>query len=405
MNERFVDTGSWLSQLLIVALLILLFLSSGQRPAQAQDGAFQAESDATYTFGQGMTFSLRAKSDEPIEGVSLFFNTPGMDSTYTTDLAVDPAQEIALQHELALTQVQLAPFTTVRYWWRVVTPGGSFQVEEQTLDYVDDRFQWHRAVRDDVAVHWTGDDPALGQAAMDVVAGAQQRLQAIVPADAAPLSVYVYPSMADLRSALRLTGRDWVGAEAMPELGVVLVTAVNPRTAAFDLGQSIPHELSHLMLYRATEANYENVPRWFDEGLATIVEDSPDGGQDALLQQAIATQSTLPMIELCRTFPASEGEARLAYAQSASLVRYIQQEYGNRALRELVKAFADGAECDSGVRRVLDLSLEELERTWLTEQRPASLPVRFWRNYGLWVLLVAGGFAFTGLLLLPLRRE
>ena len=390
--------------LIAVAVLAALW-AAGVTPVWGQEEGVQAQSAATYAFGQNLRFSLRAKSVEEISGATLFFNTPEMSGTFAVDFELEPAREVTLEHEVALTQVQLAPFTTVRYWWRLNTDGGARMVDEQMLAYVDDRFQWQELSGDGIDVYWTGSDSSLGQAALDVIAAVRPQLETVLPVDIAPVRVYVYPSMADLRSALRLTGRDWLGAEAMPELGVVLVTAVNPRTAALDLGQSIPHELSHLLLYRATGAQYESVPRWFDEGLATNVEMTPDAGNRGLLREAIAGQATIPIAQLCATFPASESDVRLAYAQSAALVQYMRNEYGTQALRELVAAYADGAGCDGGVRRVLGISMEELEMHWLARERPVSPMAQFLRMNGLWVALAGGGFLIMGLLLIPLRRE
>ncbi len=387
-------------------VLIVLFLCLVvATPVEAQGDEFQAESGATYTFGQIMRFTLRAKNGDDIQSATLFFNTPEMDSTLTVDFEFDPARELDLEHEVVLTQVQLAPFTMVRYWWRLDAGGETLMVDEQTLSYVDDRFRWRQIARDDVVVHWTDTDSTLGQVALDIIESVRPEMQAVLPVAVEPVNIYIYPSMADLRSALRLTGRDWIGAEAMPELDVLLVTAVNPRTAAFDLGQSIPHELSHLMLYRATGAQYDAVPRWFDEGLATHFESTQDAGYRELLEQAIVAQETVPIEQLCETFPAAENKVRLAYAQSASWVSYIQQNYGNEALSALIKAYADGASCESGLQRILALSNDEFQQEWLAREQPVTPLARFLRANGLWMALAGGGFLVMGLLLLPLRRE
>lgn len=386
------------------ALLVLFFLPP---LATAQEGDLEAESDADYTFGQMMRFRLEASSEEPIEDVALFFNTPQMDTTPVVEFDVEPARRLTLTHELPLTQVRLTPFTTVTYWWRVTTGGEEHNVPEQRLIYVDNRFQWQEMSAGDAVVHWTaGESLQIGQTALDVVAEARPRLEAIIPtAGATPLRIYVYPSMADLRTALRLTGRDWVAAEAQPELGVILVTAVNPRTAAYDLGQSIPHEMTHLMLYDVTGVGYEDVPRWFEEGLATFFEASPNPNFPLVVQDAIGRQDTIPFAELCETFPAGEDRARLAYAQSLSLIRYIRAEYGNSALTDLIRAFGDGADCHAAPRRVLDITLDQLNAEWLEREQPLSPADRFWQRNGVWFLLLGGGFALMGLLLLPLRRE
>ncbi len=387
-----------------VVITILLLASWRGAGAAQQEAPLQAQSAATYTFGQSMHFSLRVKSAADIVAATLFFNTPAMDGTYTMEFEFEPAKEVVVDHELLLTQVPLAPFTEVRFWWRVTTTSGTQHVAEQTLDYVDDRFVWQAQAAEGIEVYWTGSEQTLGQTALDVIARARTNIESVLPGDAAPLRVFIYPSMADLRSALRLTGRDWVGAEAMPELGLVLVTSVNPRTAALDLGQSIPHELSHLMMYRIMGAQYEHTPRWLDEGLATRFQLSQDAGQHALLQQALEGQGTIPFAELCQQFPAAEAQARLAYAQSAGLVAYLQQQYGLQSLRDLVQAYADGAGCEGGVQRVYGKSLQTLESEWLARERPAPPLLQFLRLNGLWVALAGGSFMIMGLLLAPLRK-
>lgn len=389
----------------VLGALFALFLLPPQ--TAAQEGDLEVETDADYTFGQVMRFRMQASSDETIEDVALFFNTPQMDTTPVVEFDVEPAQRLTLTHDLSLTQVRLAPFTTVTYWWRLTAGGEEHKTSEQRLVYVDNRFQWQEMAAGDAVVHWTADESLqIGQTALDVVAEARPRLEAIIPtAGAMPLRIYIYPGMADLRAALRLTGRDWVAAEAQPELGVILVTAVNPRTAAYDLGQSIPHEMTHLMLYDATGVGYEDVPRWFEEGLATFFEASPDPNFPLVVQDAIARQDTIPFAELCETFPAGEDRARLAYAQSLSLIRYIRADYGNSALTDLVSAFGDGADCYAAPRRVLDVTLDQLNAEWLEREQPLSPAARFWQRNGVWFLLLGGGFALMGLLLLPLRRE
>jgi tRNA(His) 5'-end guanylyltransferase len=112
---------------------------------------------------------------------------------------------------------------------------------------------------------------------------------------------------------------------------VILVTAVNPRTAAADLRQSLPHELAHFLLYQATGVAYNTLPTWFNEGLATALEAAPNPGYETLLETAVASQSTIPFADLCHSFPAAPEGALLAYAESVSLIQFIQANYGNHA--------------------------------------------------------------------------
>jgi len=387
----------------VVAALLGLLLRPLPTSAQSSTDGINWSAAASYQFGQTMRFQLSANGAQPIERATLFIRTPDFANAFSAVQALTPPSEnITLGYDLDLTQVRLAPFTSVTYWWLLETAVSTTMLPQQTLVYEDDQFAWRQVAQNGVTAHWTGDDPGLGQVALDVAAESLPRLEALIPhAQATPLDVYIYPSAADLRAALRLTGRDWVGAHAHPELGVILVTAVNNRTAAADLRQSIPHELTHLLLYRAVGANYDALPMWFNEGLATTMEAFPNPVYESLLTTAVANQTTISFADLCRAFPDAQADALLAYAQSVSLVNYIEGRYGDQAISRMVAAFADGADCGTGPERVLQRSLTELNRDWLRRQQPRPPLVQFALDNGLWLLLLAGGFGVMGLLLFP----
>ncbi len=390
-----------------IALLGLLWPSL----AAAQSDASAWSVQASYEFGQTMLFQLTAENPDPIEQVTLFVSTPEFPSAYSVTKNVAPARQIAVSQEMDLAQVRLAPFTTVTYWWVLETAVGDIILPEKTIIYEDDQFEWRQLENDEIVVHWTGDDSALGQLALDTIDASLDRLSGWFPPDDNPpddkliLNLYLYPSSADLRAALRLTGRDWVGAHAHPDLGVILVTAVNVRTAATDLQQSIPHELVHFLLYQAAGSNYDNVPLWFNEGLASFVETVPNPSYEALMATAVANQTTIPFADLCQTFPSVAERALLAYAQSESLISYIQSRYGERALANMITVYADGADCVSGVSRVLSHSLDDLNRDWLHQQQPRSPLAQFWLDNSLWLLLLLGGFGVIGLLILIPNKQ
>lgn len=383
-------------------LLLALFFAI---PAAAQEPVFTAS--AEYEFGREARFYLEAKGVQEVTAVTLFLSAPEFPNAFSATATFADADPLVVTHALDLTQVRLAPFTTLTYWWVLTTASGDLlTVPAQELVYNDDRFSWQTRQSANVTVNWTGNDPALGQLALDIVAETLPGVLDLMPvAESDPLRIYIYPASADLRAALRLTGRDWVGAHAHPELGVILVTAVNPRTAATDLRQSLPHELMHHLLYQATGLQYETLPMWLSEGLATLAERTPNPAYGVVLETAVGNQTILPFSQLCHTFPSSEGDALLAYAQSYSLVQFIQANYGSRALRALVSATVDGADCASVVPRALGQSPDELTQTWLRSLQPRSLLGQFWADNGLIFALLLAGFGLTALLTLaPLKR-
>jgi hypothetical protein len=392
--------------LLLAGWLLAFSLPASAVAQSATQAPITATTTASYQFGQVMVFSLLATSEADIEEVTLFVRAPELPATLTIPLAVAPGGQVAVEYHLDLTQVRLPPFATVTFWWRLSDSAGrTLAMPEAQIEYADDQFEWRQMERESggglYRVYWAGDDHALGSVALDVVDEVTPRLRAILPINwSGPLRIYVYPSANDLRAALRLTGYDWIGAHAQPELGVILVTVSNPRTAVVELRQSIPHELSHLLLYQATGAGYEAVPAWFDEGLATFFEPILSPTYESVLQEAVRNGQTIPFADLCQAFPALEERAILAYAQSASLIRLIQAEYGNHALNQLVRAYADGADCQSGVKRVLGLSLIELNGRWLRSQQPQTGLEQFLRQNALWLVILTAGFVIVSLLFL-----
>ena len=388
---------------LLSSLVFLLWLGTFEVQAQ-EPAAFTSR--AEYAFGQVMTFYLSAEVAEGVEHATLLFRAPEFDNTYVKERPITDtdyeANGFQIFEDVSLSEVRLAPFTVVTYWWQLqLTNGQQITLPEQTIQYVDDQFEWHNLAQEPVTVYWTGEDAVLGQIALDVVTEATPRLADFLPtAVTAPLSIYIYPTSADLRAALRLTGRDWVGAHTAPELGVILVTAVNIRTAATDLSQSIPHEMTHFLLYQSDPAHYDAVPAWLNEGLATLAEAAARPTYKSVLATAVSNQTTLPFTDLCTAFPAREEQVLLAYAQSSAFVQYLQARYGTQALRELIAAYFDGADCESGISRTLQTTLPQLNEDWLRSQQPQTPLAQFFLNNTLWLLLILGGFGITSLLVL-----
>jgi hypothetical protein len=374
--------------------------------AQTGQQLIASQSQAEYFFGQAIDFSLFVQGSEPISVVTLFYRSADMPVTTTINVPIEPDQEVMATYTVDLTQIRLAPFTTVSYWWQVTDIGGNiFDIAAQSLTYEDDRFEWQQLSEANTIVRWTSDDPAVGRLALDIVNETMPRLTDVIPGTLPdPLRIYIYPAASDLQASLRLTGRDWVGGHANPELGVILVTAANARTAATDLRQSIPHELTHLMLYQVTGSSYGSLPRWFNEGLATVMEANPDPNEAIILEEALAAGTTIPFAQLCGGFPLDGRQVVLAYAQSTSLLRYIQTGYGNGALNRMVVALADGADCESVVSRELTISLAQLNQDWLRSLNAQPSLSMFVQDSLVWLLLLVAGFVLMVFFLWPVRR-
>ncbi|MBE2225630.1 MAG: hypothetical protein IAF02_29105, partial [Anaerolineae bacterium] len=106
----------------------------------------------------------------------------------------------------------------------------------------------------------------------------------------------------------------------------------------------------------------------------------------------------IPFAQLCERFPLAEDQAVLAYAQSLAFMEYIQDRYGNSGIQQIIAAYADGGDCDSGVAQALGISMVELEQSWLQSQQVRSPMAQFFFENGVWLILLLGGFVVAALL-------
>ncbi len=356
-------------RLLLLAGLLALLIGGGDggRPARAQSGITVQESQVTYSFGQQITFELRATAPAEITTVTLRYRVAGEPRTLVRTLAFTPGREVVATHVEELRTVHIPPFARITYWWEVGdAAGGRLTTPPQEFLYADNRFAWQALAGPGVQVHWVEGDAAFGQAALDVATQAlteiNRELRAPLPGE---IGIYIYPSLEEFQSALLLAGREWIGGRSYPELGVVLVAIPPGPEATIQMARDIPHELTHLLIYQAVGQRAGAVPAWLEEGLATLYEQRPDPVYQTLLEQALATGAVIPLEALCvGPFGLDSREALLSYAESASVVRYLRDRYGSQVIRDLLAAYADGASCEGGVLRVLETDLRGLERAW-----------------------------------------
>jgi len=353
----------------LVLLAALLAMAVVAVPVRAQEPPpiRVASSTVTYTFGQQATFELEASAPAGVTAAYLYLQQAREKRVEVHPVSVDPRTTVRIRYEHDLHLFPFPPFGLVRWWWEVRdAEGHSLTTEPAAFYYADNRFQWKTSTAGPVRVHSVVDDPVYIQAALNVTQASleniREQLDAPMPER---VDLYLYPSADDIRAALEMAGREWAGGEAMPDLGVILVAVPPNRGILPRMERDIPHELTHLLVYQVMgERGYQYIPAWLDEGLATANELQPDPMLDVLLEEAQRQGRLIPLSELCAPFPPDPEIALLSYAESASVVRYIQKRYGDSGIQALLATYADGAGCEGGVQRALGISLQRLELAW-----------------------------------------
>lgn len=400
-----VTTGG---RLVAAGLLALGLVTPALSAAPGQTDTITIDvTQVAHTFGGQMIFSLTAHSNSTITDATLLMR-PGADArTEVISAHFSPASQIETQVTIDLQATPIAPFAHITYQWQLADAAGdTFTSDEQTHFYEDNRFNWQEADRGAIHAHWNSGDLSFGQAIADIGYDAlnrASRIMAATPPD--KLDIYVYEQLADLQAGLRLGGRSWVGGHADPRIGVVMVYGTNDPLDLVRLENDLSHELTHVMVYQIVGPGYNTMPVWLDEGLAVSSEPQPNPQYADALSTAVKADALTPIAALCAPFGLDPGRAILSYAESASLVRYLQDRSGPQGIQQLLAAYRDGATCEGGVQRVFQLSLPELQTEWESNALRASAYTKLARQAAPY-LLVFGPVAlvFIALLFVPRRK-
>jgi hypothetical protein len=229
----------------------------------------------------------------------------------------------------------------------------------------EDQFNWHTLESGMLKVHWYEGDSNFGQAALEAAQAGLASIGQLIPLNLEQrIEIFMYANLDDLQGALISGEEAWVAGHADPELGTVSVLIEPGPQQEIAMGQRIPHELMHVMLYRFVGEGYHNLPAWLREGMATLTETYPNAEYQRVLNDAVTKDALIPLKDLCASFPADTKQAFLAYAEAGSFVGYLREIYGSVGLQSLAAAYADGLGCERATTDVFGASLSSLESNW-----------------------------------------
>lgn len=289
-----------------------------------------------------------------------------------------------LTTQLDLQQNAFVPFSRVYYWFNFTyADGTTFTSPSYWFDYIDNRFNWQTNESKWFNIYWVNGDAAYGETLQTIaIAGLKNATKILPVSPELPISIYVYPDSQALQTVVEKAGNIWIAGEARPELGVVLVSTSSDLTSTTELERQIPHELTHLVEYQLTKANYSSVPAWLLEGLATNAETYVNSDHARALQTANQNGSLIPLDQLCASFPSDSAQITLAYAESSSFVTYITNRFGTDKISTLLSNSGNGLGCEQLVNQSLGQSLSNLDSQWqavIFKKNPATNSILdFW---------------------------
>lgn len=392
-----------LSRILLSLALIVSLFSLGFRSYQ-QTGVDYVDISQEWDFGEEIRFQGAIQSPSRITESVLFIRPFGAD-TRLIDFKTGPGGVIDQTYNLS--DSLLGAFTPVEYWYQVkLDTGEESSSPVYSFLYEDNRFDWQRMESDKFKLAWASGDLEFGQTLMNAAEDSLVAAQSILPVDSAPpLRIYVYPSASELQSAISLGSLPWAAGHANPDIGVILISITPGPDARAEMERQLPHEIMHILEYQVTGASYNRVPMWLLEGLASFAELYPNPDYQRVLQNAVETESLVPMVVYCDSFPRDLSGAMHAYAQSSSFVRFLHQNYGSTGITSLLTQYKDGFSCEAGVQEALGTSLSEIEGRWQTETLGHNANLAAWKQIRPYLLLALIILIPVGLSFLPRRAN
>ena len=279
--------------------------------------------------------------------------------------------------EVTVADALLAPPTVPDHWVRESGPYADLVGDERD-----------RAVLRRLSRHLEGSLPRLaGKLGVPAVAG---------------LHVYLAPDAASFESLQPGAPPDWADGTAWPQRGLIFLRAPRLRAGtATPLEVVLDHEVVHVLLGKAFGAR--PVPRWLQEGVAKVMANEYSPGMTDALASGLLGDSLIPLDRLVAGFPDDPVRAQLAYAQSADLVAFLRNRWGDEGLQVLIANMSAGHGFGPSLLAATGLSTNQLEEAWLGRLTSSPLWLKPLASDGF--ILGVGALIFVGGGTLALRRR
>ncbi len=302
---------------------------------------------------------------------------------------------------LTLLLMMLIPWTTVRAQ-QFVTPDPTLVPTEDPYLPADMPEDWIRTKGVAFTIFGDPTDLAEQQRLLDHASASWPELSEEL---GVPLGgrVHVFLTESEAQFHDLQPGRapTWADATAWPNQRAIFLRTDDARPGvARPLTQVLDHELVHVLLGQAFGPR--PVPSWLQEGLAQVHAGEVGADHALTVGRDLWMRQRLSLEQLTGPFPASAADAQLAYTLSADVILWIQDTYGDDAMRDIIRKMAHGATPEVALHEVTDLSMAELEEAWRLRYELAD----GWR----WALpenldTLLFGLASLGLVFLGLRRR
>ena len=321
------------------------------------------ESTHRIEFPDRIVFTLEADAPPDVQSARLYYTVGPHDvKVYTYPVRFTNSENIEAEFIVNTGKDGFIPQgVEIEYYYVFTDSLGNRTVSDsRTFEYLDPRYDWRRLTQDDYTLIWHNlPERAVRRTAADV----SIRMRAVrdlfgLEGDYDFKAVIVnsraeadrsFPPVSDTSQDTFL-----YGGFAFNRYDVLVVAGLNR--------DSLIHELTHLMFDERLDSPRAKPPAWLNEGLAMYFE--PGGGyRESDVQRAFRSGDLFPLRHM-RSVPGRPDEVRLFYSQSASVVRFMMDEFGPERMDTLLTEINEGRKINEALIVAYGVGMDELDRGW-----------------------------------------
>jgi hypothetical protein len=298
-------------------------------------------------------------SAQEVTDVSLLYQVPPEGALTRIPAVVTTGEIVRLEAAIGTNagDQYVPPGADINYRWQITFADGStFESEEELYRYEDPRYDWQVIESGGLSVYYYGSS-SVAQQILDAGAAGIAEMSRVLNVNVPfPIKLYLWNNLDDangvelVRSAQFDSVVDTLGTRVLADLVHVFAPTV----------WITVHELTHVLTHFAGEGGIGELPAWLDEGTATYSEGDWESRRGFVVNTAIGNDDLLSVRSITSS-PGDPSRVELFYGQSADIVDFLINEFGEEKFAQLYAVFKAGSTADNALMEVYGVDRDGLE--------------------------------------------
>ena len=318
-------------------------------------------------FPEQIVIQLTADAPADLQNVRIFYRVGQADArVYAYPRSISNSGPLSARFVIQTGRGAYIPQGVEIEYFYVFTDSEGRETESDrfSFEFLDHRYDWSRIEFEDFTLLWhdrsersvrsVGADVSYRMARVKRILGldGDYNFKAVLVNDRAE-AARSFPPVSQASQDVSL-----YAGFALGDHGALVLAGLNH--------DGLVHELTHLMVNEALDSRRgrTRIPAWLNEGIAMYFE--PHGHQrESEVRRAFARDDLIRLRHM-GSVPGRPRDVRLFYSQSASIVRFIADGFGEDRLSSLFTAIGDGKTVEQALVSTYGMNIDQLDAAWRT---------------------------------------